>query len=292
MGEYYWDEKIEYLMNTRNLYYNDDYISFLVSHVWKITDPVNIVDFGCGYGFLGLKLLPLLPQGSSYTGVDLGEQLLSKATEIFDNLPYEANFIQCDVNEFVTEKTFDIAICHALLLHMPDPMHTLKQMIDCISDNGRIICFEPHWIANMSTYHLDKVEQTNIVKLGILQNLYEMQAKQNGKDGNIGIKIPIYLSELGVKSIDCRVSDKVMFLDPNSDQENGSKLFESLVEDGIGNNPGELEWFVDRLMKQGLSLEDAKGQYHAEFNMYKQFSMASAFIGSAGMKITSGIIQR
>jgi len=41
MGEYYWDEKIEYLMNTRNLYYNDDYISFLVNHVWKITMPVR-----------------------------------------------------------------------------------------------------------------------------------------------------------------------------------------------------------------------------------------------------------
>lgn len=292
MGEYYWDEKIEYLMNTRNLYYNDDYISFLVSNVWKITDPVNIIDFGCGYGFLGLKLMPLLPQGSSYTGVDLGDQLLSKAKEIFDNLSYEANFIQSDVNEFVTEKKFDIAVCHALLLHMSDPIHTLNRMIDCISDNGRIICFEPHWIANMSTYNVDIVEQTNIVKLGILQNLYEMQTKQNGKDGNVGIKIPIYLSQLGVKNIECRVSDKVLFLDPNSDQENRSKLYESLVEEGIGSNPGELELFVNRLMKQGLDIEDAKNQYNAEFNLHNQFSVSSAFVGSTGMKITSGIIQR
>ena len=29
------------------------------------------------------------------------------------------------------------------------------------------------------------------------------------------MKIPIYLSELGVKNIECRVSDKVNFLDSN-----------------------------------------------------------------------------
>jgi 16S rRNA G1207 methylase RsmC len=33
---------------------------------------VKIIDFGCGYGYLGMKLLPLLPKGSTYTGVDKG----------------------------------------------------------------------------------------------------------------------------------------------------------------------------------------------------------------------------
>lgn len=50
MSEYYWDKKVEYLRNTRWLYYNDDYLEFLVKGVWKIKGPVNIIDFGCGYG--------------------------------------------------------------------------------------------------------------------------------------------------------------------------------------------------------------------------------------------------
>jgi hypothetical protein len=33
MSEYYWDNKIEYLKNTRKLYYNDDYLEFLVKTV-------------------------------------------------------------------------------------------------------------------------------------------------------------------------------------------------------------------------------------------------------------------
>jgi hypothetical protein len=34
-----WDSKAEYLRQTRNLYYNDDYLQFLITFVWKITHP-------------------------------------------------------------------------------------------------------------------------------------------------------------------------------------------------------------------------------------------------------------
>ena len=75
MEEYYWDTKIEYLRNTRDLYYNDDYLSFLVNTVWRIDRPVRMIDFGCGYGYLGLKLLPMLPKGTTYTGLDKGAEV-------------------------------------------------------------------------------------------------------------------------------------------------------------------------------------------------------------------------
>src|SRR5690606_4903516 len=101
----------------------------------------KIIDFGCGYGYLALKLMPLLPAGSSYTGIDLGEKLLDKARNIFNKLPYETQFIHCDVTTFTPDATFDIAISHAFLLHMPDPLNILSKMTNCLSDQGRIICF-------------------------------------------------------------------------------------------------------------------------------------------------------
>lgn len=87
---YYWDDKIEYLKRTRPLYYNDDYLEFLIQRVWKITKPVNIIDFGCGYGFLGLKFLPMMPAGSKYTGIDLGKDLIREAQAIFSDTSYTA----------------------------------------------------------------------------------------------------------------------------------------------------------------------------------------------------------
>ena len=44
--EEFWNNKLEYLMRTRKNYWNDDYASFLVSHVWKIDRTVSVLDCG------------------------------------------------------------------------------------------------------------------------------------------------------------------------------------------------------------------------------------------------------
>ena len=74
----FWNQKLEYLLRTRKGYWNDDYAQFLISQVWKINKPISVLDCGCGYGFLGLLLLPYLPEGSTYTGIDFAEDLIKK----------------------------------------------------------------------------------------------------------------------------------------------------------------------------------------------------------------------
>ncbi|MDZ5610316.1 methyltransferase domain-containing protein [Bacillus pseudomycoides] len=291
MNEYEWDNRLEYLRNTRDLYYNDDYISFLINAVWKISKPVHIVDYGCGYGYLGLKLLPLLPIGSRYTGIDKGKQLLNEARNLFHPLPYEAEFNEVDVTEIELENKYDIAICHAFLLHMNNPKTVLQKMIDSVVDGGNIICFEPHWISNMSSYYLNNLEQSEMIQLGVLQKLFEKDAERNGKDGNIGMKLPIYLSKLGVEKIECRVSDKVNFLNTNEMQRDKQQLYHSLKEEGIGNTPAEKDDFIGRLIKRGLTYNEAITQYEAELRFSKEFTIDSSLVYAPSMKITFGIVK-
>src|ERR1700722_3647138 len=55
-----WDDKYELLSATRPLYHNEDYWRFLVRDVWRIADgPRGVVDFGCGFGWLGLFMMPM-----------------------------------------------------------------------------------------------------------------------------------------------------------------------------------------------------------------------------------------
>lgn len=292
MSEYYWDNKIEYLKNTRGLYYNDDYLEFLVKSVWKINEPVNIIDYGCGFGYLGLKLLPILPEGSTYTGIDKGNDLINKAEEVFLNQPYSTEFFVGDIEALSIDRKYDIAMCHALLLHMTDSKKVLQKMIDSVLDDGRIICFEPHWIANMSNYNLDNLEQSKVIQLGILQRLYEEDFGRTSKDGNIGIKLPIYLSQLGLKNVECRVSDKVNFLDRNMDLHSKERLFSSLREEGLGEIPGDLEEIINNLINRGLTLEEARDQYEAELLFSKEFGIKSSLTYAPNMKITFGIVKR
>ncbi|GAB6448171.1 MULTISPECIES: class I SAM-dependent methyltransferase [Bacillus] len=290
METYDWNSKLTYLKNTRDLYYNDDYVSFLVNTVWRITKPVHIVDYGCGYGYLGLVLMPLLPEGSKYTGIDSGETLLAEARELFHLLPYESEFLEGDATEIKLKDTYDIAICQAFLLHMSSPKTMLEKMIQSIKDGGKIICFEPHWISNMSSYVLDGEEQSEIIQLGILQKLFESDKRRNGKNGNIGMKIPMYLSELGVKNIECRVSDKVNFLDSNIHHKNKNDLYHSLKEEGIAGDPGDKQQFIERLMGRGLTYDDALAQYEAELRFFKAFHLHSSLVYAPNMKITFGEI--
>ena len=114
LSDYYWDNQIEYLRNTRWLYYNDDYLEFLVERVWKIKHAVHMIDYGCGFGYMGLKLLPLLlPVGSRYTGVDQGSELIKHAKELYAHTTYQAEFIEGDIETVQVERAYDIAISHA-----------------------------------------------------------------------------------------------------------------------------------------------------------------------------------
>ncbi|PGB01241.1 methyltransferase domain-containing protein [Bacillus toyonensis] len=286
METYDWNSKLTYLKNTRNLYYNDDYVSFLVNTVWKISEPVHIMDYGCGYGYLGLVLLPLLPDGSKYTGIDSGEALLAEARELFRLLPYESEFIEGDATEIELKNNYDIAICHAFLLHMITPKMMLEKKIHSIKKGGKIICFEPHWISNMSSYVLDGENQSEIIKLGALQKLFEKDTQRNGKDGNIGMKIPMYLSELGVKNIECRVN----FLDSNMHHNDKNDLYHSLKEEGIAGNPGDKQQFIERLMIRGLTYDEALAQYEAELRFFKALHIHSFLVYAPNMKITFGEI--
>lgn len=292
LSDYYWDNQIEYLRNTRWLYYNDDYLEFLTQRVWKIDRPVSIIDYGCGFGYIGLKLLPLLPEGSTYTGLDKGKELINNAKEIFRNTPYQTNFIVEDIEEVEITGQYDIAICHAFLLHMTKPVEILQKMINSVVDNGRIICFETHWIANMSNYSIDGVDQSKVIQLGILQKLFEEDSRQNGKDGNIGMRVPIILSQLGVKNVECRVSDRVNFLDQNIEETKRVRLFQSLREEGLGQIPGEINEVINSLMQRGLTQEEAYRQYKAEKMFSEEFEEKSWLTYAPNMKITFGVVKR
>lgn len=293
MGEYYWDTQIDYLRNSRDLFYNDDYIEFLVRTVWKIETPVHLIDFGCGYGYLGLKLLPLLPKGSTYTGIDLGDNLLNEARKLFAPLPYETAFLQGNIEEIALERKYDIAICHAFLLHVSYPMDILIKMMDCVVDTGKIITFEPHWISSSSNFHLHGHDQSRFIQLGLLQKLYEQDAARSGKDGNIGMKIPIYLSQLGLKDIECRVSDKVNFLHPHMEIDSKKRLYTRLLESGYADVPNEdRDIFINKLIERGATVSEAEIQYENELFLSKEFNLESYLTYASNMKITFGSVIR
>lgn len=214
MGENIWNSAVEYLKKSRTNWWNKDYMEFLIEKVWKITKPVSIIDFGCGIGFLGELLLPLLPSGSTYAGIDIGDKLLEEAKMRFNNTKYETHFIEADLNEYIANEKYDIAICQTVLQHIPNPIKILEKMKDVVKPNGMVICIELNRDIASAAKYIDGLDYGKLNLLGIEQKIRRGSIDRVGKDFEIGLKLPVYMEKMGLKNVDVRVNDYVSFISP------------------------------------------------------------------------------
>lgn len=213
-----WDLKMDYLKTTRERMWNDDYFEFLVRQVWKLNTPKHIVDFGCGYGYLGMKLLPLLPEGSTYTGIDTAQELLSEARKLFADTEYHTEFIQANLKQFEPKPQYDLAVCQAVLRHISQPEDILKKMADSVRPSGMVICIEVNRkMENAGIYVHGAPEDSE--NDALLQKQWENELQNGGRDYRLGIKVPIYMERLGLKNVGVRVNDFVEFISPRQDND-------------------------------------------------------------------------
>jgi len=289
MGEYLWNNHVEYLTRSRKAMWNSDYMQFLVEKVWHITKPVHVADFGCGMGFMGAMLLPLLPKGSAYTGIDKGKTLLDEAKRIFAGAPYITDFVEADLLAYQPEKKYDIAICHTVLQHIPDSIRVMEKMRDSVVAGGKVICIEvDRNLANAALY-FHGVDYSRLNNLGVLQKLWLNDLENEGHDHTIGTKIPAYMQEIGLKDIGVRLNDCVNFINAKGDAAKYEVEYDCFTAGGWGVTERNKEETIASLLKRGLTKEEAEYQFDCEtiYNAYVSENKDTACILSALCQIIS-----
>jgi ubiquinone/menaquinone biosynthesis C-methylase UbiE len=271
MPEEIWDNQLEYLRNSRFLYHNDDYLEFLVKQVWHLDRPCKIVDFGCGFGYLGIKLLPLLPQGSTYTGIDKSVPLLDEARKVFAQLLYQHQFVQSEVYDVPLEaNSFDLTVSHAVLMHLQRPVDALDEMIRVTRNGGLVIACNATRNAFNAMFYIDEVNTHEATTPALSQQMHRHIRETEGIDYNIGIKTPVLMDKAGLKDIGCRISDCVTYLSPSMNQKQRKRLHEALSNEGLG-LPENYEEIKDsnreRLLGYGISPEIVDAQLAFEVAM-------------------------
>lgn len=229
MSESVWNGSLEFLKAIRTGWFNDDYIEFLVEKVWKIDKPVNIIDFGCGFGYVGLLLLPILPEGSTYTGIDIHEPLLDDAKRNFKNSGYITNFIKADLNEFIPSENYDIATSQAVLRHIPNAKNILEKMIQSVVSGGMVICMETDLELEKAGHYFSGLDYFKLDLPPLYRKFFTKELADGGRDYRFGIKIPTFMQELGLKHIGVRMSDSIKFINPYGNTEEHTKQFEAIT---------------------------------------------------------------
>jgi len=74
-----WNTSLEYLKKSILAWWSNESMELLIEKAWKkITEPISFVDSGYGIKILGKPLMPFLPSGSTYTGIEVRDLFLRK----------------------------------------------------------------------------------------------------------------------------------------------------------------------------------------------------------------------
>jgi ubiquinone/menaquinone biosynthesis C-methylase UbiE len=267
-SEDYWDDGEEYLRQCYLLQHNDDYLEFLVQSVWGLKDACRLVEFGCGVGKMGMKLLPLLPSGSSYTGIDQSAALIAKARQVWGRSPFQAEFYEGSIYETpFSDSSFDVALSHTVLMHVPHPEKALQEMIRVTRSGGMVISCEANRNAHTALLHIEETNHQETVPLELFQTINREIRRRTGVDHNVGIKMPGLIHKAGLVNVQARQSDAVRCLFPPLDTEYKHRVFKAICDEGYGqpkpDEAGMARWKAN-LIGYGISEGAAEAEIDRE----------------------------
>lgn len=210
----YWEKKIPYLMLKEHTLWNMDYIKFLIEKVWEINRPVRVLDCGCGYGALGILLLPLLPQGSSYTGIDFSKKMLDTGEKIFRQKGLKGRFVCNDILKINPSEKYDIVISQSILRHINDGEILLQKMIDFAAKGGLIVSIESNRENEEIGLYIEGMDYSELCNHEEFRLLWKKEQRIQGRDYAIAMKIPHYMRKYGLENVNVRLNDRVTYLEP------------------------------------------------------------------------------
>ncbi|MGN1084370.1 MAG: helix-turn-helix domain-containing protein [Lachnospiraceae bacterium] len=213
----YWNTNRELFKVWKTLYWNEDYFSFLVREVWKHDRPVDLLDFGCGFGFLGMKFMPLLPQGSSYTGIELDENELAQAKKFFDKTPYPHRFVKQDIYQYEPEKKYDVVVALYLLSYVRHPEQMIEKMKASLKPGGMLLLIDSNMEVEQAGFFSGLEKEENGKRRPDFTEVWESEVCHKERDYRMGTKLPYLLKKAGFREIGARISDKVIVYDPTDE---------------------------------------------------------------------------
>lgn len=287
----YWNENSNGVDISKKYFWNKDYLKFLIDNVWNISRPIDIIDFRCGDGSFGRDLMKLLPEGSTYTGVD-NKYFVQKAKENIKAENISFKFIELNLYNFKENKKYDLAICQTALRHMNNPICILKNMIDSVKINGLIICIEVNREFEEKGLFIDGISYSEICTSFDFHKLWEKELECEGRDYSIGIKLPFYMEKLGLKDINIRMNDKVIYVNPNmNDYCKKLEGFKTINGWNKYISDENKEKIIALFMNRGINRVDAENYIKIQSKIsefFKEDNLRKSFLKVPSLFITYG----
>ncbi|MFF8599975.1 class I SAM-dependent methyltransferase [Streptomyces sp. NPDC015232] len=110
---------------------------------WMPTDPVDVLDVGCGTGSVSALLAEA---GHRVTGVDLSPRMIEQARAKFATAGLPGRFLVGDAMAPPThDRRFGAVLSRHLVWTLPDPEAALRDWASRLHPGGRLLLIEGRW---------------------------------------------------------------------------------------------------------------------------------------------------
>jgi len=110
---------------------------------WAGPHALDVLDIGCGTGFLALQLAAL---GHRVAGLDAADEMLAQARSKATRAGLAATFRQGDAEHVAfADEAFDLLVERHLIWTLPHPQAALRDWLRVLRPGGRIIVIEGDW---------------------------------------------------------------------------------------------------------------------------------------------------
>src|SRR5580698_3817840 len=119
---------------TARFLWNRDFLDLMATR-WRLHEARSLADIGCGLGHWSRLLYPYLRQPARLAGVDREPRWVAEAPQQFSRAfpqvsPELISFHQGDAARIpLLDNSYDVVTCQTLLMHLPQPLEALREML-------------------------------------------------------------------------------------------------------------------------------------------------------------------
>ncbi len=209
----------------RDFWWNRDFLDLMAAR-WRLREATSLADIGCGLGHWSRLLYPYLRPPARLAGVDREPRWIAEAPQLFHRdfpqiAPELCSFHQGDATNIpLPDNHFDVVTCQTLLMHLPEPMAALREMLRVLRPGGLLLCVEPNNFWNLLAYNsLTEEEPVEVLVRHFEFWLRQHRARLAAGRGNhsLGDLLPGYFAQLGLREIAVHQADRPAALFPPYD---------------------------------------------------------------------------
>lgn len=204
----------------RDFWWNSDFVALMAKRLdWA--GRRQVLEIGSGKGHWTRTFAPHLTKGAEVTCVDRDPKWSAA------NPQWAKKFASQDIRITVragdaaslpfAENTFDFVTCQTVLIHLPDPLQAIREMLRVLTPGGLLLCVEPDNFALASSE--TSMSRTDSLDDDVAAYRFAV-AQQRGRIGrgfgnlSLGGRLPGMFANIGVGNIRTFLSDKAVPLFP------------------------------------------------------------------------------